>query len=740
MGCAFTVLLTLLFGATLAHAADDVPPGVLILYSNQRATPAQAIVEDTLRTAVTEGFKGPARLYSEYLDDEWAAIEAYGPRQAEFLRQKYEPRNIRVIIAVAVPALRFAIQFGNQVAPGAAISHLAVAADRVDPKALPANVVGAFEDNDPTPTLQLALRLHPGTERIVLVRGASELDRRWDARMRAAAARLPSGTAVEFLSALPTADMLLKVAALPRGTIVFTPGYFNDGAGHVSTPRQVVERIASSSSVPVYGAFDTLLGSGIVGGYMNRYEDQARQVGAIVVRLLEGSVPIQIPTSAATRVPIVDWRQVKRWRIDERLLPQDAVVRFHESTVWERYWREISLGFLILLVQAGMIAALLIERRSRQRMASALEESQRRMGLAAKAARLSMFMWDVAGVDKPAIEKTAAGRVRRRARKPDEPLIAFETVLERTHPADRDRLEQAVRKAEATGDEFDVEYRVPASPRGVRWVAARGRAEHDEPEQMLGVAVDITERKLTELRAVEDHNALRHMTRVSMLGQLSASIAHQLNQPLAAILGNAEAARKMLAKEPVDLAELREICDDIVADDNRAAEVIRRLGALYRRGDVKTERFDMNELIRETLDLLRAELLIRQVTPRTHLAPALPAIHGGRVQLQQVLLNLLLNAADALSEVEVPKRSLEIHTDMTAKSICMHVVDNGRGIPESELKRVFDPFYSTKPDGMGIGLAICQSIVAAHHGTITATNNAGGGTTICVSLPMESRA
>ena len=141
---------------------------------------------------------------------------------------------------------------------------------------------------------------------------------------------------------------------------------------------------------------------------------------------------------------------------------------------------------------------------------------------------------------------------------------------------------------------------------------------------MLGVAVDITERKLAELRAVEDRNALRHMTRVSMLGQLSASIAHQLNQPLAAILGNAEAARKMLAKERVDLAELREICDDIVADDNRAAEVIRRLGALYRRGDMKTEPLDLNELIRETLDLLRAELLIRHVTPLTDLAPALP--------------------------------------------------------------------------------------------------------------------
>jgi len=252
---------------------------------------------------------------------------------------------------------------------------------------------------------------------------------------------------------------------------------------------------------------------------------------------------------------------------------------------------------------------------------------------------------------------------------------------------------------------------------------------------MLGVAVDITERKLAELRAAEDRAALRHMSRVSMLGQLSASIAHQLNQPLAAILGNAEAARKMLARERVDLAELREICDDIVADDNRAAEVIRRLGALYRRGDMKMEPLDLNELIRETLDLLRAELLIRHVAPRTDLALALPMIDGGRVQLQQVLLNLVLNAADAVSGIVIEKRSLAIRTEAAGAAVRLFVVDNGSGIVEGDLGHVFDAFWSTKDGGMGIGLAICKSIVAAHYGNITVANNAEGGATFCISLP-----
>ncbi len=196
---------------------------------------------------------------------------------------------------------------------------------------------------------------------------------------------------------------------------------------------------------------------------------------------------------------------------------------------------------------------------------------------------------------------------------------------------------------------------------------------------------------------------------------------------------------KCSAANGVDLAELREICDDIVADDNRAAEVIRRLGALYKRGDMKTEPLDLNELIRETLDLLRAELLIRHVTPRTDLAPALPVIDGGRVQLQQVVLNLVLNAADAMSEIDVAKRSLDDpHRSDRQRTFACTSSTMGTGSPTDDLKRVFDPFYSTKPGGMGIGLAICQSIVAAHHGSITATNNAGGGTTFCVSLPVEA--
>ncbi len=165
------------------------------------------------------------------------SLESYGAAEADFLRDKYGGRDIRVIVADALPALEFATKFGDRIFPGLPIVHIAVAQDRLDPTMLPANVVGNFEDLDPTPTLRLALRLHPDARRLVAIRGGTELDGLWDKRVRTAVGQLGSGLSVEYLAGLPTAEVLRRVGALSKDTIVFTPGYFVDGAGEVSTPR-----------------------------------------------------------------------------------------------------------------------------------------------------------------------------------------------------------------------------------------------------------------------------------------------------------------------------------------------------------------------------------------------------------------------------------------------------------------------------------------------------------------------
>jgi C4-dicarboxylate-specific signal transduction histidine kinase len=195
----------------------------------------------------------------------------------------------------------------------------------------------------------------------------------------------------------------------------------------------------------------------------------------------------------------------------------------------------------------------------------------------------------------------------------------------------------------------------------------------------------------------------------------------------------------MLGREQVDMHELREICRDIVSENHRASEVIRRLRELYNRADMKLGAVNLNQLVHETLGLLRTELQLRHVTVTTELDPNLPVTNGSVVQLQQVLMNLILNATDALNGVE-RERTLLVRTESRAGEVRLSVADNGIGIRPDQLQRVFEPFWSTKSNGMGMGLAICQSIIAAHQGRITAMNNAEHGATFIVELPFRETA
>jgi PAS domain S-box-containing protein len=532
----------------------------------------------------------------------------------------------------------------------------------------------------------------------------------------------------EFVAGLPTDAVVKRLRELGGGDVVFTPGYFVDGAGREFAPRESAVLMAAASGAPVYGPF-SLHRTGVEADAYNIEMGGGRQSRHGVLRILAAT--LRLPARIPSRVQI-DWRQAQKWGIAAEAIPGDAIVHFREPTFWETHRYQAMAVLAVILFQAALIAALLIERRLRRRTASALEESEKRMNLAAYAARLSMWMWDLTH-DKI----WASAKLRERAGLSKEVPVSFDQILRTVHPSDRDRFDRAVRQAAAKNEDLDVEYRVIQPDGEVRWFSARGHAAISEGECLTGVKMDITARKVAELQAEKDRAALQHMARVSMMGQLSAAITHQLNQPLAAILGNAEVARKMLERERIDLAELREICDDIVTEDNRAAEVIRRLGALYKRGEMTLAPLDLNELVRETLDLVRTELTNRQVVALTELAPSLPAIDGGRVQLQQVLLNLILNAADAMGEPGAAGRRLIVRTELESANVRLCVADQGTGIPPGDIKHVFDAFWSTKAGGIGVGLAICQSIVTAHRGSLTVANNPDGGATFCATWPVR---
>ena len=256
---------------------------------------------------------------------------------------------------------------------------------------------------------------------------------------------------------------------------------------------------------------------------------------------------------------------------------------------------------------------------------------------------------------------------------------------------------------------------------------------------VLASIVDISERKLAELEAARQRHELAHLTRVASLGELSSSLAHELTHPLTAILSNAQAAQRFLADDDVDLNELREILGDIVAEDQRAGEVIHRLRLLLKKGEPQEhcDDVDVNEVARDVLKLMRNDLINQNVTVDTDLAQNLPAIRGDRVQLQQVVLNLLLNACEAMTDSDSSKRQLLIASKLENGAVRMSVTDRGGGIPEEKLEQVFERFFTTKKEGMGLGLSICRSIINEHEGKIWATKNADCGATFHFSLPIN---
>jgi signal transduction histidine kinase len=405
-------------------------------------------------------------------------------------------------------------------------------------------------------------------------------------------------------------------------------------------------------------------------------------------------------------------------------------------------WGIVDIPFFLCFAYSGIVAAMAYElsndmARAAQ-LARELELSDNRLNLAADSADLGLWEWDLS---KDEIWVTATRRAQLGF--PVFGKITFEDLISRWHADDRDKVRQALRDAIENGKDYEAEFRGFLADGSVRWVAARGRVQVNKqgnPIRLLGVSMDITARKQAELDAARQRNELVHLSRVTTLGELSSSLAHELTHPLTAILSNAQAAQRFLARDDVDLDEIREILNDIATEDQRAGEVIHRLRLLLRKGEPPKhcDDVDLNEVVRDVLKLMRNDLINQNVTVDTDLAQNLPAVTGDRVELQQVVLNLVLNACEAMTDCGSSERQLLIASKLENGAVRISVTDRGGGIPEKKLEQVFERFFTTKKEGMGLGLSICRTIINAHQGKIWATNNAHCGTTFHFSLPIVS--
>jgi PAS domain S-box-containing protein len=404
------------------------------------------------------------------------------------------------------------------------------------------------------------------------------------------------------------------------------------------------------------------------------------------------------------------------------------------------FWGLVHMPVTPSLFFLGIVAAMAYEMsdemiRSAQ-LADDLRNKEEWLNLATDSAGVGQWLWDF---------RTNFLWATERARmlygfSLDEP-IPFEKFLSRLHPDDLDWVVQASRKCLDEGAEFRNDYRIVKHDGSIRWVRVLAKAfltPSGKANGMTGVSLDITDRKQADQEIVQQRIELAHVARVSAMGELAASLAHELNQPLGAILRNAEAAELFLQASSPDLEEVRAILADIRKDDQRAGAVIDRMRSLLKRRKVELSLLDLNVLADEVITIVRPESDSREVRLELESVSSLPPVNGDRVQLQQVLLNLLLNAMDAMNDSASDGRRITVRVQTAGAQVEVAVSDTGHGIPSDKLAHVFEPFFSTKPNGMGMGLTISRSIIEGIGGNMWAKINEAGGATFTFTLPAAA--
>ena len=601
--------MCLLILAKSADAAD--PDRVLLLHSFGPDFSPWNTITPPFREALRKLAPNPIDLYEASLQ-----AERFGESPAreegpfiDYLNALLPDRKPRLIVAIGAPVTRFVLRNRARLFPS---SPLLIATSDVrtyEDLALTAADTACPTIYDPTVHIDHILRLLPDTDHIVVaMTGASATEQFWNDLFQHALQRSSRRVTLEWFTHLAADDMVKRVAALPAHSAIFYPTIRVDGRGVPQEGDALLLRFIEQDRAPIFTHTDSLFGQGIVGGPMFSSHEMADACAKVAVRLLNGETPGNIKiVPVGLAAPRYDWRQLQKWGIKDSLLPRGSEIFFREPTAWERYSWQIALITAVILLQAGLISALLREYRRR---------------------------------------------------------------------------------------------------------------------------------RLAEVQSRQRMAELARVIRFSTAGELTASIAHEINQPLGSILTNAETADAILQSSSPDIAELKDIMKDILQDDRRASEVIRRMRSLLTKAPFEQKSLDLNDVAREAVEFLSTLAVARKVELISLITRNALPILGDHIQLQQVILNLVVNGIDAMKDMPSENRTISIRTSRVENFAQLSVSDRGPGIPEDKLKEIFDPFFTSKAEGMGMGLSIARTIIEAHHGLISAKNRDHGGATFRIRLPL----
>src|SRR5271165_735512 len=390
------LLIVNLAGTKAAGQAPAPVQRVLVLYSDERLLPANIIVDEAIRATFAVGTNNRIEFYSEFLDVARFPGEEEQQRQRDFFRDKYRERPPDLVIAVSGGALVFLAKHRPDLFAGVPIVYCPVAGDPHPDHLSDARIAEVPVPDSIAPTLEMMLRLHPNTHQVVVVSGNGPRDRQMADTFRQEMTGFGNRVAFTWLTNLSTEELRGELSGLPDHTVVLYLTMFQDAAGKNFTPRQALDTFAPASRAPIYSCFDTYLGHGIVGGSMVTFEQIGRKAAQLGVRILAGEDAQAAVRSESYRAePMFDWHQLRRWNINEQRLPPGSIIRFKEATYWEQHYRIIITVLSLCLLEALLIAALLVQLRRRRLAEAGLREREQQMGLAASAAELGMWTWDI---------------------------------------------------------------------------------------------------------------------------------------------------------------------------------------------------------------------------------------------------------------------------------------------------------------------------------------------------------
>jgi PAS domain S-box-containing protein len=698
-------------------AADD-RPRVLMLFSNDRLLPANQQLEDGVRRAFGDGH---VDLFGEFLDAVRFPGPAHGDAMERFLAARHRDKPLAACICVGPQALEFLSGRRQTLFEGVPVILAAVTPAQL--AGLPGleGVTGRPMEWSIRPLLDRLPEIRPEIREVLVVTGASEFDALRQKEAMAQVEPYRDRYRFDYSHGQDPEELKRRVAELNEHTLVFYISYFTTPDGRTLVPQDVARDLAAASSVPVVCVYDTYLGTGVLGGPVVPFEEEGRVIGGIARQVVEGggaAAPGLLPAGEPRLV--FDERVLKRfgWKLNR--IPSGSEMRYHEASLWEKHRTGVLTTGGVVILQSTLIVGLLAAR-SRQRAAErerSLSESRFSKVFLGSPVPISIFRQrDGRIVDvNPAWEETMG--------------VARERALGATHKSlgfiFGNGSGRGFSDYLASGKplrDFEQEVGLPDGKRRQISVSTELLDLHGEP-CYVSMAQDVTARH----QADEARRMMSQAARLGILGELTASIAHEVNQPLGAILSNAEAASMLMDSDHPPLDEIREILADIRRDDLRAGDVIRQVRSLVARGEPEMGPLAPADLVASALRLVGQDCKRRGISIDCRISEHLPQICGEKVQLEQVLLNLLLNAMEAVADQEPGKRSIHMDVEATAGGkVDFIVADSGPGIAEENITRVFENFFSTKSGGMGLGLALSRSIAEAHGGRLEAEGKTPGG-------------